>query len=355
MAPKAEEKPAQWRRRRRSKGVAEKKPKVVKPPRTKDSPTGDKKKKKAKKGSETYKIYLFKVLKQVHPDIGISSKAMGILNSINDIFENLAQEASRLARYNKKPTQWSAIATHLPKRTDNEIKNYWNTHLKKRLAKMGIDPVTHKPKSDPLGCHTKNAANLSHMAQWESARLEAEARLVRESKLRSGSTALQTSNSSASTSAPPPAADLHGKATTPAPPPCLDVLRAWQGVASSSLAQPIGIDLESPTSTLSFSTGQYKMLATTSMSQEVDWKCFGKPLMRMAAGFSMPESTWLPADAASSLIGSDKGFCGMLLDNSSENAEAGSCLEEEQENNNYWDSILDLVNSSSPSDSPPVF
>ncbi|KAJ0975368.1 hypothetical protein J5N97_017333 [Dioscorea zingiberensis] len=252
--------------------------------------------------------------------------------------------------------RWSAIATHLPKRTDNEIKNYWNTHLKKRLAKMGIDPVTHKPKSDPLGCHTKNAANLSHMAQWESARLEAEARLVRESKLRSGSTALQTSNSSASTSAPPPAADLHGKATTPAPPPCLDVLRAWQGVASSSLAQPIGIDLESPTSTLSFSTGQYKMLATTSMSQEVDWKCFGKPLMRMAAGFSMPESTWLPADAASSLIGSDKGFCGMLLDNSSENAEAGSCLEEEQENNNnYWDSILDLVNSSSPSDSPPVF
>ncbi|KAJ6717582.1 HISTONE H2B [Salix purpurea] len=41
----------------------------------------------------------------VHPDIGISSKAMGIMNSfINDIFEKLAQESSRLARYNKKPT-----------------------------------------------------------------------------------------------------------------------------------------------------------------------------------------------------------------------------------------------------------
>ncbi|RWW53285.1 hypothetical protein BHE74_00040248, partial [Ensete ventricosum] len=39
---------------------------------------------------------------------------------------------------------------HLPKRTDNEIKNYWNTHLKKRLAKMGIDPCTHKAKSDTL-------------------------------------------------------------------------------------------------------------------------------------------------------------------------------------------------------------
>ncbi|KAK6155075.1 hypothetical protein DH2020_009323 [Rehmannia glutinosa] len=85
--------------------------------------------------------------------------------------------------------RWSAIATHLPKRTDNEIKNYWNTHLKKRLAKMGIDPVTHKPKNDALlssDGQSKNAANLSHMAQWESARLEAEARLARQSKLRPG-------------------------------------------------------------------------------------------------------------------------------------------------------------------------
>nr|AFK41221.1 unknown [Lotus japonicus] len=66
---------------------------------------GDKKKKRSKKNVETYKIYIFKVLKQVHPDIGISSKAMGIMNSfINDIFEKLAQESSRLARYNKKPT-----------------------------------------------------------------------------------------------------------------------------------------------------------------------------------------------------------------------------------------------------------
>ena len=82
--------------------------------------------------------------------------------------------------------RWSAIATHLPKRTDNEIKNYWNTHLKKRLVKMGIDPVTHKHKNETLLSSTgqsKNLATLSHMAQWESARLEAEARLARESKL----------------------------------------------------------------------------------------------------------------------------------------------------------------------------
>ncbi|KAF8008847.1 hypothetical protein BT93_K2485 [Corymbia citriodora subsp. variegata] len=44
--------------------------------------------------------------------------------------------------------KWSAIATHLPGRTDNEIKNLWNTHLKKKLLQMGIDPMTHQPRAD---------------------------------------------------------------------------------------------------------------------------------------------------------------------------------------------------------------
>ncbi|CAD6264474.1 unnamed protein product [Miscanthus lutarioriparius] len=44
--------------------------------------------------------------------------------------------------------KWSAIATHLPGRTDNEIKNFWNTHLKKRLIQMGFDPMTHRPRTD---------------------------------------------------------------------------------------------------------------------------------------------------------------------------------------------------------------
>ncbi|KII87719.1 hypothetical protein PLICRDRAFT_112060 [Plicaturopsis crispa FD-325 SS-3] len=65
---------------------------------------GDKKKRK-KTRKETYSSYLYKVLKQVHPDTGISNKAMAILNSfVNDIFERIAGEASKLAAYSKKST-----------------------------------------------------------------------------------------------------------------------------------------------------------------------------------------------------------------------------------------------------------
>ncbi|XP_021706520.1 histone H2B-like [Aedes aegypti] len=65
---------------------------------------GDKKKKKQRR-KESYAIYIYKVLKQVHPDTGVSSKAMSIMNSfVNDIFERIAAEASRLAHYNKRST-----------------------------------------------------------------------------------------------------------------------------------------------------------------------------------------------------------------------------------------------------------
>ena len=67
----------------------------------------EKKDKKAKRHTrhETFSVYIYKVLKQVHQDTGISKKSMAIMNYfINDVFERIALEASKLVRYNKKHT-----------------------------------------------------------------------------------------------------------------------------------------------------------------------------------------------------------------------------------------------------------
>jgi len=71
----------------------------------KAAPSDTKGKKRRAKRKESFSIYIYKVLKQVHPDTGVSSKAMSIMNSfVNDIFERVAAEASRLAHYNKRST-----------------------------------------------------------------------------------------------------------------------------------------------------------------------------------------------------------------------------------------------------------
>eukprot|EP00920_Eleutheroschizon_duboscqi_P021432 GHVT01050497.1.p1 GENE.GHVT01050497.1~~GHVT01050497.1.p1 ORF type:complete len:113 (+),score=12.84 GHVT01050497.1:221-559(+) len=58
-----------------------------------------------KKRSETYASYIFKVLKQVHPETGVSKKSMQIMNSfISDTFERIATESGNLCKYNKKDT-----------------------------------------------------------------------------------------------------------------------------------------------------------------------------------------------------------------------------------------------------------
>ncbi|XP_075927290.1 histone H2B type 3-B-like [Petromyzon marinus] len=62
-------------------------------------------KKRRHRRKESYAIYIYKVMKQVHPDTGLSSKAMSIMNLfVNDIFERIASEASRLAHYIKRST-----------------------------------------------------------------------------------------------------------------------------------------------------------------------------------------------------------------------------------------------------------
>ncbi|NXH43617.1 H2B protein, partial [Dicaeum eximium] len=61
--------------------------------------------KRRPKRKEAFSVYIYKVLKQVHPDLAISSKAMSIMNSfVNDMLERLAAEASRLAQYSQRAT-----------------------------------------------------------------------------------------------------------------------------------------------------------------------------------------------------------------------------------------------------------
>ena len=88
-----------------TKAPATKKPAGKAPAKTAEKATKVGKTTKRKVRKETFNTYIYKVLKQVHPDTGVSNKAMSIMNSfVNDIFERIAEEASRLAGYNKRST-----------------------------------------------------------------------------------------------------------------------------------------------------------------------------------------------------------------------------------------------------------
>lgn len=71
----------------------------------KGAPKASVAKTRKKRRSETFSIYVYRVLKQVHPETGISSMGMTVLNSfVTDIFERLATEAAKLADYRKSKT-----------------------------------------------------------------------------------------------------------------------------------------------------------------------------------------------------------------------------------------------------------
>ncbi|CAN7068057.1 hypothetical protein IGI04_041401 [Brassica rapa subsp. trilocularis] len=252
---------------------------------------------------------------------------------------NLQEEQTIIQLHALLGNRWSAIATHLPKRTDNEIKNYWNTHLKKRLVKMGIDPVTHKPKNEtPLGL-SKNAATLSHMAQWESARLEAEARLARESKLLHYQTKASTHH------------HHHGFTHK-------TLLTNWTTKTNQDQQQ-----LESPTSTVSFSDMKEP---STGLSAKMEFtgSSTGQTLMKEH------ENDWISStifEATQMEEGVEEGFTGLLLggdtlgrsfsadknERDGENS-GGECNNYFEDNKNYLDSIFNFVDPS-PSDSQPMF
>ncbi|KAF4667859.1 hypothetical protein FOL47_003365 [Perkinsus chesapeaki] len=110
---------------------------------------------KKKKRTESFALYIYKVLKQVHSDVGISKKSMSIMNSfINDIFDRLATEAIRLIRYNKKKTLTSReIQTALRLLLPGE--------LSKHAVSEGTKAVTKYTSSAPMGLPGQgSSANL---------------------------------------------------------------------------------------------------------------------------------------------------------------------------------------------------
>jgi len=63
------------------------------------------KKKRRVKRTETYSTYIIKLLRQIHPKMGMSKRAMSIMNSLlTDTFQRIAEDASRLVRYSNKGT-----------------------------------------------------------------------------------------------------------------------------------------------------------------------------------------------------------------------------------------------------------
>ncbi|KAJ3216547.1 histone H2B [Dinochytrium kinnereticum] len=156
------------------KAPAEKKPAGKAPAKTAEKKTKDASKAKKKTRKETFSSYISKVLKQVHPEYGISAKAMSIMNSfVNDIFERIASEASKLAAYNKRSTISS-------REIQTSVRLILPGELAKHAVSEGTKAVTKYQSSNSNGASKDNTLTAKSAAlQEKNASLEAQMDMLR--------------------------------------------------------------------------------------------------------------------------------------------------------------------------------
>ncbi|XP_043693396.1 transcription factor MYB93 [Telopea speciosissima] len=186
--------------------------------------------------------------------------------------------------------KWSAIATHLPGRTDNEIKNFWNTHLKKKLIQMGFDPMTHRPRTDlfsslPQLIALANLRELIEHHPWEEQAVRLQAEAAQLAKLQYLQYFLQTTSPSISNNNSP---NILNSTVTD-----MESLNLLNSI--SSIHDPSSLGIANTTQTVQ----DYLKLPCnfqTSLNSEMGQSC---SFTMASQGEDTPQSPWLPSSSPS--------------------------------------------------------
>ncbi|KAJ8453197.1 hypothetical protein Cgig2_008081 [Carnegiea gigantea] len=207
--------------------------------------------------------------------------------------------------------KWSAIATHLPGRTDNEIKNFWNTHLKKKLIQMGFDPMTHRPRTDIFSSlpHLIALANLKELMEnhsWEeqAVRLQTEV-----AKLQYLQYLLQPPNSSNNNNYPMPNLDMDTLNLLNSLPTSFSTLKD-PNPSSSLILNPPGLDGPNPFDGFHDRLPDLRTLETPDLSKMMNMvssdhhhqTVVNQPACEfsvLSQGENSPTSPWLPSLSSS--------------------------------------------------------